>query len=49
MLPRTPIAVSACADFIVERTVDLVLFRTEDGGEIVGHCYEVMRAIGALS
>lgn len=49
MLPRTSVAVSACADLVVERTVDLVLFRTEDRGEIVGHCYEAMRAIGSLS
>lgn len=49
MLPRAPVAVSARADLIVERTVDLVLFRTEDRGEIVGHCYEMMRAIRSLS
>lgn len=41
MLSRTSVAVSACANLIIERTVDLVLFRTEDGGEIVGHYYNV--------
>lgn len=27
----------ACADFVVEGAVDLVLLCAEDGGEIVGH------------
>ena len=30
MLARTPVAVAACADFVVEGTVDFVLFRAED-------------------
>jgi hypothetical protein len=29
--------VSACADLVVEGTIDLVLLGTEDGGEVVGH------------
>lgn len=34
---RTSVAVSACADFVVEGAIHFVLFGTEDGGEIVGH------------
>ena len=34
---RAAVAVAACADFVVEGAVDFVLFRTEDGREIVGH------------
>lgn len=37
MFSRTSIAVTACADFVVEAAVDFVLLGTEDGGEIVGH------------
>lgn len=37
MFARTAIAMATGADFVVERTVDLVLLCTEDGGEIVGH------------
>lgn len=37
MFSRTSVAVSACADFVVEGTVDFVLFGTEDGSEVVGH------------
>jgi hypothetical protein len=29
--------VTACADLVVEGAIDLVLLRTEDGGEVVGH------------
>jgi hypothetical protein len=29
--------VSACANFVVERTIDLVLFGTEDGCKVVSH------------
>jgi hypothetical protein len=29
--------VAARADLVVERAVDLVLLRSEDGGEVVGH------------
>jgi hypothetical protein len=34
---RAAVAVAAGADLIVERAVDLVLLRAEDGREIVGH------------
>lgn len=37
MLARAAVAVSACANFVVERTIDLVLFGTEDGCKVVGH------------
>lgn len=37
MLARTAVAVSACADLVVEGAVDFVLLRAEDGGEVVGH------------
>ena len=37
MLPGAPVTVSAGTNLVVERAVDLVLFRTEDGGEIGGH------------
>lgn len=37
MLARAAVAVSACADFVVERTIDLVLLGTEDGCKVVGH------------
>ena len=37
MLARAAIAVSARADFVVERTIDLVLLGTEDGRKVVGH------------
>jgi len=41
---RTAIAVSACADFVVEGAVNLVLFGSEDGGEISRH-FEVVRSL----
>jgi len=34
---RAAIAVTTGADFVVEGAVDLVLLRSEDGGEVVGH------------
>lgn len=34
---RAAVAVAACADFVVETAVDLVLFCAEDGREVVGH------------
>jgi hypothetical protein len=34
---RAAVAVTAGADFVVEGAVDLVLLRTKDGGEVVGH------------
>ncbi len=37
VLARTAVAVSAGADFVVERTVDFVGFSAEDTGEIVRH------------
>lgn len=37
MLPGAPIAVSAGADLVIEGAIDLVLFRTKNGREIVGH------------
>lgn len=37
MLARAAVTVSACANFVVERTIDLVLFGTEDGCKVVGH------------
>ena len=37
VLARTPIAVAAGADFVVEGAVDFVLLCAEDGGEILGH------------
>jgi hypothetical protein len=40
---------SAGADLIIERTVDLVLFRTKDRGEVVGHGVAVDAPISSLS
>jgi len=37
MFAGAAIAVAAGADLIVETAVDFVLFRAEDGGEVVGH------------
>ena len=37
MLARASVAMSTGTDFVVERTVDLVLFSTEDGGEVGSH------------
>ena len=34
---RAAVAVAAGADFVVEAAVDFVLFRAEDGGEVVCH------------
>jgi hypothetical protein len=34
---RAAVAVTAGADLVVEGAVDLVLLRSEDGGEVVGH------------
>lgn len=34
---RAAVAVAAGADFVVEGAVDLVLLRSEDGGEVVRH------------
>ena len=36
---RAAVAVAAGADFVVEGAVDFVLFRAEDGGEVVGHVW----------
>lgn len=33
-----PVAVSACADLVVETAVDFILFCSEDGSEIGRHC-----------
>jgi hypothetical protein len=38
VLATAAIAVTACADFVIETAVDLVLLRTEDRGEVVCHC-----------
>lgn len=37
VLSGAAVTVSACADLVVEGTIDLVLLGTEDGGEVVGH------------
>ena len=37
MFARAAVAVTACADLVVEGAIDLVLLGTEDGGEVVGH------------
>lgn len=37
MFSRAAIAVAAGADLVVERTVDFVLLRAKNGGEVVGH------------
>lgn len=37
MLSGAAVAVSACANLVVEGAVDLVLLGTEDGSEVVGH------------
>lgn len=37
VLSGAAVAMSACADLVVEGAIDLVLLGTEDGGEIVGH------------
>jgi len=37
MLPRAAVTVAARSDFVVEAAIDLVLFGTEDGSEVVGH------------
>lgn len=37
MFARAAVSVSACADFVIEGAVDLVLFGTENGREVVGH------------
>lgn len=37
MLSRASIAMAAGADLVVEGTVDFVLLRAKNGGEIVGH------------
>jgi hypothetical protein len=39
MLARAAVTVSARADFVVERAIDLVLLGTEDGCKVVGHGY----------
>lgn len=41
MFARAAVAVSACADLVVEGAVDLVLLGTEDRREVVGHCESV--------
>lgn len=38
MFARAAVTVSAGADLVVKRAVDLVLLGSEDGGEVVGHC-----------
>jgi hypothetical protein len=40
--------VATCADLVVERAVDFVLLRAEDGGEVVGHgrSYDVCAWVG---
>lgn len=37
MFARASIAVATGSDLVVERAVDLVLLRAEDGREIIGH------------
>ena len=37
VLSRAAVAVTAGADLVVEGAVDLVLLRSEDGGEVVRH------------
>lgn len=37
MFAGAAVAVSACADLVVEGAIDLVLLGTEDGCEVVGH------------
>lgn len=34
---RAAVAVTACADLVIEGAIDLVLLGTENGGEVVGH------------
>lgn len=41
MFARAAVAVSACADLVVEGAVDLVLLGTENRREVVGHCGSV--------
>lgn len=40
MFPRAAVTVAACADFVVEGAVDLVLLGAEDGGEVISHAGE---------
>ena len=37
MLATAAVAMTAGADFVVERAVDLVLLRAKDGGQVVRH------------
>ena len=37
MFPRAAVSMAASTNFIVERTVDLVLLCAKDGGEVVRH------------
>jgi hypothetical protein len=48
VLAGTAVAVPAGADFVVEGTVDLVGFGTEDGGEVVGHFEGKVVVVGCL-
>ena len=36
MFPRASVAVSACADFVIERAVDFVLLCSKDRGKVAG-------------
>ena len=41
MLSTTAVAVSTCADLVVETAINLVLFGTENAREIIGHdCFD---------
>ena len=46
MLSRAAVAVAAGADLVVEGAVDLVLLRSEDGGEVVRHFCGVVVCVG---
>lgn len=48
MFSGATVAVSTRADFVVKGTVDLVLFGTEDGGEI-GRCLRGAKVSFVLS
>lgn len=46
VLARAAVSVAAGADFVVERAVDLVLLRAEDGREVVRHACGVAGVCG---
>lgn len=48
MFSRAAITMAAGANFIVERTVDFVLLRAKNGGEVVGHDQGLVAGIGGM-